>query len=118
MTKLYISYIPNSYNRRAYQMLQITLGAKGICGGEATIGMTAVWRLFVNGKTVYGNPDTFYVNISRREKKIFSMIVDTRYHEKRVIWYDFINGRISKEEMLKRLEEVLPRCLLAQKLQS
>jgi hypothetical protein len=116
--RLYISYVPNSFNGRAYQMLELTLGDRSICGGETTTGMTAIWWLFVNGKEVFGNPDTFYVNISRREKKIFNMIIDTQYHVKRTIWYDFINGKISKEEMLKRLEEELPKCLLAQKLQS
>jgi hypothetical protein len=99
-------------------MLSIVLGEKGVYGNEQTVGMTAVWRLFVHGKKVYGNPDRFHVNISNREAKIFSMIADTYYHQKRKIWYDYVDGKIGKKEMLKRLEEVLPKCLLAQKLLS
>lgn len=93
------------------------LSSKGIRIGAFTFGAEALFKLFIEGKKVEGEPTRIIVKLSSREARIFRMIEMTGVYSKRKIWVDFLEGKISKKELLKKLEKELSVHLLSKKLE-
>jgi hypothetical protein len=116
MEELRVSYDADGFQGRYYTIVYFNTKDDRLGMGASTLAAEGIYRLFVSGKKVVGLPCSYTVKLTNREAKVFQLIARAEYHLKRAIWKDFVTKRVSKEEMLKRLEKELPVCILGKKL--
>lgn len=118
MTMLIITYNDTSYGRISNCMLRWRLEPEAdfIYGGYRTLSMQGLWKLFVEGKVILGSPFHIAVSLNEQETKVFKLITKAGWDRKRSIWMRFLNGDISRNALLNKLEEELPVWVLKQKL--
>jgi hypothetical protein len=116
MEKLRVVYDADGFQGRYYLIVYFNTKDEGLRTGATTLAAEGIYKLFVSGKKIIGLPCSYTVKLNNREAQVFKLIARAEYHQKRAIWKDFVNKRISKEKMLERLEKELPVCILGKKL--
>jgi len=91
-------------------------------GEHFTIGMRtlfsqALFKLFVEGKPIYGLPEEYSVEIDPQEIKVFNLLLRADVDRQRKMWRPLFHKKANKEEFLKKLEQELPIWVLKRKLE-